>query len=125
MKHIILADDDPAMRDVFQIIFQRSGYTVTMYANGEALMTNELELPDIFILDKQLSGVVGFDVCRHLKSRELTKNIPVLITSASPYIAEAAINAGADAFIEKPFKMKELIKLVEKTLNKNYITAVV
>jgi CheY-like chemotaxis protein len=124
MKHIILADDDPAMRDVFQIIFQRSGYAVTIYANGEALMKNEIELPDIFILDKQLSGVDGFDVCRHLKNQELTKNIPVLITSASPYVAEAAIKAGADAFIEKPFKMKELINLVEKTLNKNYFTAV-
>jgi CheY-like chemotaxis protein len=124
MKHIILADDDPAMRDVFQIIFQRSGYAVTIYANGEALMKNEIELPDIFILDKQLSGVDGFDVCRHLKNQELTKNIPVLITSASPYVAEAAIKAGADAFIEKPFKMKELINLVEKTLSKNYFTAV-
>jgi len=124
MKHIILADDDPAMRDVFQIIFQRSGYAVTIYTNGEVLMKNEFESPDLFILDKQLSGVDGFDVCRYLKSQELTKNIPVLITSASPYVAEAAIKAGADGFIEKPFKMKELINLVEKILNKNYFTAV-
>lgn len=124
MKHIILADDDNAMRDVFQIIFERSGYIVTIYGSGEGLMKNEFELPDLFILDKQLSGVDGFDVCRYLKKQESTKNIPVLITSASPYIAEAAIKAGADAFIEKPFKTKELLNLVEKILNENYSAAV-
>jgi DNA-binding response OmpR family regulator len=125
MKHIILADDDTAMRDVFKIIFQRSGYSVTIYANAEALMKNEFALPDIFILDKQLSGVDGFDVCRYLKKQESTKNVPVLITSASPYIAEAAAEAGADAFIEKPFKMKELLNLVETILNNDYFTAAV
>lgn len=124
MKNIIIADDDPAMRDVFQIIFQRSGYTVIMYSSGEALMKDKFELPDIFILDKQLSGVDGLDVCRHLKKQESTKNIPVLITSASPYIENAATEAGAEAFIEKPFKIKELINTVEKILNENYSAAV-
>jgi DNA-binding response OmpR family regulator len=124
MKHIIIADDDPAMRDIFEIIFQRNGYKITIYSNGEALMKNGFELPNLFILDKQLSGVNGFDVCRYLKSQELTKNIPVLITSASPYIADAATEAGANAFIEKPFKIKELINTVERILNESYSAAV-
>ena len=118
MKNIIIADDDPAMRDVFQIIFQRSGYTVVMYSSGEALLKDKFELPDLFILDKQLSGVDGLDVCRYLKKQESTKNIPIVIISASPYIATAATEAGADAFIEKPFKIKELLAIAEKHINK-------
>jgi CheY-like chemotaxis protein len=125
MKHIIVADDDPAMRDVFQIILQRAGYTVTIFASGELLMKDAFAVPDFFILDKQLSGVDGLDVCRYLKNNESTKNIPVLITSASPYVAVAAKDAGADAFIEKPFKIKELMSLIEQILSKTYLTTVI
>jgi CheY-like chemotaxis protein len=123
MKHIIIADDDPAIRDIFKLILERSGYAVTMFANGESLMKNEFVLPNLFLLDKQLSGNDGLDVCRFLKSQERTKNIPVIITSASPYVGGLAEEAGANAFIEKPFKTKELISLIEQVLNKNYFTA--
>lgn len=120
MKQIIIAEDDPGMRDIFKLILERSGYNVTIYTNGELLMKGEFELPDLFILDKQLSGTDGLDICRFLKTQELTKHIPVLITSASPYIAQFAQEAGADNFIEKPFKMKELVNLVENILNKSF-----
>src|SRR5215469_15844482 len=103
MKQIIIADDDPGIRDIFQLILKRAGYGVTVYANGEVLMDNDFELPDLFILDKQLSGVNGLEVCRFLKNQESTKNIPVIMISASPYIKGNVDEAGADDFIEKPF----------------------
>ncbi len=120
MKQVTIAEDDPGMRDIFRLILERYGYAVTIYGNGELLMKNEIELPDLFILDKQLSGTDGLDICRFLKRQEATKNIPVIVTSASPYIAQFAKEAGADDFIEKPFKMKELISLIEKVLNKSF-----
>ncbi len=114
MKQIIIAEDDPGIADIFQIILKRAGYSVTLYSNGEALMNNQLELPEMFILDKQLSGIDGLEVCRFLKSRESSKNIPVIIMSASNYIGGLAADAGADAFVEKPFKIKDLIEVIEK-----------
>jgi CheY-like chemotaxis protein len=118
MKQIIVADDDASMRDIFQLILKRAGYTVTSYSDGEILMGNNFELPDLFILDKQLSGIDGLDVCRFLKNQESTKKIPVIIISASPYVATLASEAGADDFIEKPFKTKDLLAMAEKYINK-------
>lgn len=114
MNEIIIADDDVSMREIFELILQRAGYTVTIYADGEMLLDNDFKLPDLFILDKQLSGVDGLDVCRFLKNQESTKNIPVIIISASPYIANFASEAGAEAFVEKPFKTKELLAVIKK-----------
>ena len=118
MKHIIIADDDQSMRDIFELIFKRAGYIITIYSGGEVLLSNEFTVPDLFILDKQLSGVDGLDVCRFLKAQELTKTIPVIIISASPYVEKFAADAGADAFIEKPFKTKELLAMAEKYITK-------
>ncbi len=121
MKQIIIADDDPGIREVFEIILNRAGYEVKMYPNGEALLNNEFVPPDLFIIDKQLSGVNGLEVCRYLKEYNLTKNIPVLMTSASPYVAAFATEAGADGFIEKPFKIKTVIELIEKYLKNSVL----
>jgi CheY-like chemotaxis protein len=82
-------------------------------------MRNDFELPDLFIIDKQLSGVDGLELCRFLKMQETTRNIPVIIISASPYISTQAINAGADEFVEKPFKIKELLSIVQKHILNN------
>lgn len=122
MNQIIIADDDASMRDIFERILKRAGYQVTSYSEGELLLDNQFEPPDLFILDKQLSGVDGLDVCRYLKNQELTKDIPVIIISASPYLANVSAEAGADEFIEKPFKTKELLEIVKKyiAVNDNY-----
>ena len=124
MKQIIIADDDPAIRDIFQLILKRAGYNVTTYSDGDVLMGTKFELPDLFILDKQLSGADGLQVCYHLKNNVSTKHIPVIIISASPYVANFASEAGADDFIEKPFRTKQLLELLKKHLNKNLREAV-
>ena len=119
MKKIIIADDDPAIGEIFNIILKRAGYDVTLYSNGEALMNNDFERPDMFLLDKQLSGIDGLEVCRFLKSQEATKNTPIIIISASSKVAGAAEEAGADEFLEKPFTIKGLTQTIEKYMNKN------
>jgi CheY-like chemotaxis protein len=55
----------------------------------------------------------GLDICRFLKNQEETKDIPVIMISASPNIFELAKNAGADGVIEKPFPIKELRNMIE------------
>jgi DNA-binding response OmpR family regulator len=117
MKHIVIVDDDPGIQDAFPLIFTPDQYKVTKYANGNALLNKELIVPDIYILDKQLSGMDGLDICKFLKSNEKTKHIPVIMLSANPNIKKQAALAGADAALEKPFKIKMLRILVDKYLD--------
>jgi CheY-like chemotaxis protein len=114
MKRIIIVDDDPGVQSAFSLIFDPELYEVVVYSNGNELLNNQFEAPDLFILDKQLSGVDGLDICRLLKSQPFTCNIPVLIISASPNIANLAVQAGADGFIEKPFSIMEIREMVMK-----------
>lgn len=112
MKKIIFADDDPSIQDVVNLIFEDQ-YEVTTLSNGEELMNNNFEIPDLFLVDKQLPG--GFDglaICRFLKNQEATKRVPVILISASPNLKKLAKEAGADDSIEKPFRITELRQMI-------------
>lgn len=71
-------------------------------------MNNDIEAPDVFILDKNISGTDGLAVCRYIKQCEVYKNVPVIMLSANPDIVKLAGEAGADGVIEKPFSLKRL-----------------
>lgn len=114
MKRLIIVDDDEGIQDIFSLIFNQAGYDVRIYSAGAPLMEDHLEKPDIFILDKQLSGIDGLEVCRFLKSKDTTKDVPVIMISANPNIKKLAEEAGADDSLEKPFRMKELLDMVAK-----------
>jgi DNA-binding response OmpR family regulator len=115
-KKLIITDDDPGIQDAAKLIFERAGYEVTVFSSGESLLSGAFNVPDLFILDKQLSGVDGLDICRFLKKHTETKNIPIIILSASPHIGKLASSAGADAFLEKPFKMRELREVAQRLI---------
>lgn len=112
----MLVDDDPAILDAFSMVLEKAGYVIKAYPNGHLLLTDDFELPDVLILDKQLSGADGLDICRVLKSRQRTKDLPVIMLSASPYVREQALKAGANDFLEKPFRFIELLNLLKQHL---------
>ncbi|MEP6748310.1 MAG: response regulator [Bacteroidota bacterium] len=116
MKSILVTDDDPGLQDIYKIILERAGYKVTILSNGLDILNNRYEKPDLFLLDKQLSGMDGVELCRHLKSENLTHNIPVIIISASVGIGQLAMDAGADDFIEKPFDRKHLLHVIAENI---------
>jgi DNA-binding response OmpR family regulator len=122
-QHLIIADDDPGIQDVFQLIFERAGFSIEIYSNGEQLMNNYFEVPDAFILDKQLSGIDGLDICRFLKSQERTKDVPVIMLSANPAIGDVAKEAGADDYLEKPFKIHDLQAMINKNVKKDKVAS--
>jgi CheY-like chemotaxis protein len=117
MKKIIMVDDDADILDVFKIVFERAGYDITIFDKPDALFNNQFDEPDIFIIDKQLSGADGLEVCRFLKRRQPKKDTPVIIFSATPRMSTLAQEAGADDFLEKPFKTKALLDMVQKHLH--------
>jgi DNA-binding response OmpR family regulator len=116
-KRILVADDDPGIRDILKIIFERAGYEIELKEDGSDIFTNNYTIPDLFLLDKQLPGKDGLTICRFLKSQAATKHIPVLIISASTDFGREARNAGADDYIEKPFDLNHLLVFVEQFIN--------
>ena len=115
-KRIIITDDDPGIQDIFKIMLERAGYEVEVVSNGVDMLENHFNVPDLFILDKQLSGVDGVSVCKHLKKQKKTMKIPVIMVSANPNIHKLAIEAGADDYLEKPFEMSNFLDKVKTYL---------
>jgi DNA-binding NtrC family response regulator len=118
MRHkILVADDDSSIRDIFNIILVRAGYDIELKEDAKEIFRNNFKIPDLFLIDKLLSGVDGLEVCRYIKNNTDTCDIPVVMVSASPDIGVSAIKAGADDFIEKPFDLAHLLKVIERNIS--------
>jgi len=117
-KKILIVDDDEGIRDIFRIIFEKAGYAFEIKSSAKDLLENHFSFPDLILLDKQISGIDGLQICRHLKSQNETKDIPVIIVSATPDIGIMAKKAGANDYIEKPFMITHLLETIERNLNK-------
>ena len=113
-KKILVTDDDEGVQEIFKLIFEKEGYEVEVLGEANKIFENEYNIPDLFLLDRQLSGCDGLNVCKFLKSQASTKNIPVIIVSASPDTSKLALQAGANDFIEKPFEKKSLLNIVSR-----------
>jgi CheY-like chemotaxis protein len=116
MKKILFADDDSAIQDVMSLMFEDE-YEVVSCMNGDSLLKSISVMPDLFLIDKQLAGANGLDICQFLKMQPETMNIPVIIISASPDIAGEARQAGADDVIQKPFNIKEVRAMVKRYMD--------
>ena len=115
---ILVADDDSSIREIFNIILVKAGYDIEVKEDANEIFKNNFKIPDLFLIDKLLSGVDGLEVCRYLKNNPATFNIPVVMVSASPDIGVSAIKAGADDFSEKPFDLTHLLKVIERNISR-------
>jgi len=115
-KKIMIADDDPGIVDAVEMLLEFEGYEVSSTVDGSTVLDMKDELPDLLLLDIWMSGEDGRDICKKLKSEALTRNIPVIMVSASRDIKESAMAAGADDFLAKPFEMDELIQKIESLI---------
>lgn len=113
-QRIMIAEDDPSIQKIFSIILEREGYDIEIYSDGRDVYEKRNGLPNLFILDRQLENSDGLDACRYLKSKEETRDIPVIMISASPGIGKLALAAGAEDFIEKPFSISLLLEKIKK-----------
>ena len=115
IKRVFIADDDEAIVDATSLMLEVSGYEVAFTFNGgEVVKALEQNKPDLLLLDIWMSGIDGRNVCRDIKANPTTKDIPVLMISASRDIKDSALQSGADDFVAKPFDMKVLIEKIER-----------
>ena len=114
---ICIIEDDEGIQDVLKIILKRAGYDTEVFSDGQAIFEEHYTIPDLFLIDKQLSGSDGLVICTHLKGHDETKGIPVILMSAYPNVKEFSMLAGADDFIEKPFKVESLLATISKHMS--------
>jgi DNA-binding response OmpR family regulator len=115
-KRIVVIEDDASIRDILKIILERSGYLVESHQGGMPVLEGKVDTPDMFIIDRQLSGVDGLEICRYIRSQPSEMQVPIIVLSATPSIQNVAKNAGANEFIEKPFSKSHLISTISKFL---------
>lgn len=118
MKSILVADDNPAILDALRIMLEEEGYHVTTTEDGAVAKHIKAPLPDLLLLDVWMSGIDGRDICKHLKSADETKHIPIVMISATKGLEQIAKDAGADDFISKPFQMDHLLEVVAARISR-------
>jgi len=110
-RKILIADDDPEMRNVIRISLKGDGYEIHEAKDGyEALDMASALRPDLIVLDVMMPGMVGYRVCQELKKEPETEHILILILTArdTGMTGDAALDAGADDLMSKPFLPKQL-----------------
>lgn len=113
-RKILVADDDPAILDSIKMMLEFCDYKVETLADGAVIAKLQQEKPGLVLLDIWMSGTDGRDICKKLKAMKDTKDIPVILISASRDIEKSTKEAGANDFLAKPFEMNELLNKIEK-----------
>jgi DNA-binding response OmpR family regulator len=114
--HILLVEDDTDIREIMTLILSEEGFSVTGLDNGHAVLeTVQQDFPDIVLLDAMLGDMDGRDICADLKANPVTREIPIMIVSASHgYLDREDERCDADDYLAKPFDIQELVARVKR-----------
>jgi len=118
---VLVVEDEPAQQQVLTYNLGAEGYTARGADNGaEALLLIEEEAPDLIILDWMLPEVSGIEVCRRLKIRPETADIPIIMLSARSEEVDRVrgLETGADDYVVKPYAVAELMARVKAMLRR-------
>ncbi|QXV63641.1 response regulator [Mucilaginibacter sp. 21P] len=111
-KKILVCDDDQDILDLVDLVLS-DDYQVKTEIDSTRLMRNaDAFRPDLILLDMWMPKITGDQLTRYIKNQPVTKEIPVIIFSASKDGESKAMDAGANAFIAKPFDLDELNELI-------------
>ncbi len=119
---ILLVEDEEALLTVLRYNLEREGFEVMTATNGEeGLMLLDERRPDIMLLDWMLPLVSGIEICRQVRRKPETRDIPVIMLTARGEEGDKirALNSGADDYITKPFSPSELIARVQAVLRRS------
>lgn len=119
-KSILLVDDDESSSKILAMLLETRGYHVDIARSGEEAFQKVSHSTDLILLDLILPDQEGFEVCRQLKERQATHQIPIIIVSAkllSGDIVEG-LYLGADDYLTKPFECEELIARMEAVMRR-------
>jgi two-component system phosphate regulon response regulator PhoB len=119
--YVLVVEDEDALSTLLQYNLEKEGYDVTVAGDGEeALILVDERLPDLVVLDWMLPKVSGIEVCRRLRSRPETRNVPIIILTARGEETDRirGLDTGADDYVVKPFSMTELTARIRAVLRR-------
>jgi two-component system alkaline phosphatase synthesis response regulator PhoP len=123
MTKILVIEDDPDIALSLKYNLERSGnFEVTIAADGAAgLEYVRQEVPGMILLDLNLPGIDGTEVCKLLRQQESTSEVPIIMLTARTEEEDriAGLDIGADDYVSKPFSVKELIARVRAVLRRS------
>ena len=120
-KTILVVDDEADIRKILNRVLSSKGYAVIEADRGlEALRLVKSHMPDLILLDAMLPEIQGFEIARRVKSSQKYAHIPIVMVSAVykgwRYAEDAKQSYGVDAYIEKPFRIQDVVAAVEAAL---------
>jgi len=121
MKRVLVVEDDADIALSLRYNLEREGYAVTVVGDGErALRDAEKAPPDAVLLDLNLPGMDGLEVCRQLRRRAGTARVPILMVTARVGEGErvTGLDEGADDYVTKPFAVKEVLARLRAVLRR-------
>ncbi len=118
---ILIVEDEAALATLLEYNLKKEGFDVSLSADGEdALLRIEESPPDLVILDWLLPKVSGIEVCRRIRARPETRNLPIIMVTARAEEDDRirGLDTGADDYLTKPFSTNELIARVRAVLRR-------
>ena len=118
---VLVAEDESALVTLLRYNLEREGYRVLEARDGEeALLVVAEEQPDLVVLDWMLPQLSGIEVCRRLRGRQDTRNVPIIMLTARGEESDRirGLDTGADDYLTKPFSMTELLARLRAVLRR-------
>lgn len=120
-KRILIADDEPAVRQLLELVLRSQGYEVFVTQNGDQLVRAAQEwIPDLVIVDLMMPQMDGYEAIRQLRNDTRTAHVPMLILTARSTAEDVVtgFDTGADDYITKPFNIPELLARIRAHLRR-------
>lgn len=120
-KLVFVVDDEADIRALVLENLRINGYNTKEFSEGRSLLKEVTRTkPDLIILDIMMPGIDGLEVCKILKNKKETYDIPIILLTVKGQIndIETGFKVGANAYIVKPFSPSRLIEKVEEIINK-------
>ncbi len=119
---ILIVDDEESICEILQLNLQSEGYSVDVAYSAEEALKGNLSSYSLIVLDIMMGNIGGYKMLQILRSKDETKNIPVIFCSAKDTKDDTitGLNLGADDYIAKPFVAREVIARVKSVLRRTY-----
>ena len=121
MARILIAEDEPDIRELVAFTLRFAGHEVITTSNGEEAVEQASQIiPDLILMDVRMPKMTGYDACRILKTNSTLKDIPVVFLSAKGQDSEiqTGLDVGAEDYLLKPFAPDQLTERVKVILAK-------
>jgi two-component system response regulator MtrA len=117
-SRVLVVDDDPALAEMLSIVLRGEGFDTAVVSEGDRGLPAVRELrPDVVLLDLMLPGMDGIDVCRAIRAES---GVPIVMLTAKSDTVDVVLGleSGADDYVIKPFKPKELVARIRARLRR-------